>query len=248
MFRNLPRFAPALAVALVFLASTARAGETLEDVEKKLIELNAKIKTLSARITSGYEISDGGKKNVSATRGTYEFAIFNNTQYTRTDTRTTRTIVAPGKNATIESAKLEVSDGNATFVLEEIPGDKFVTKTPVTLRPANPLQSLREKFAIVLLPDESIDGQPCWVIEAQPRKDLPAMKAGNRSRHWYRKSDGVLAKSEFYSGDGAIALARSYHDIKVNAPIAPERFTFTPPADAKIYDVVDAKPPAPGEK
>jgi len=248
MIRCLLRVAPALTLALGLFAAPARAGETLDAVEKKLIELNAKIKSLSARIADGYEISDGDKKNVSATKGTYEFAIFGGTQYARTETRTTRTIVAPGKNATIESAKLEVSDGNATFVLEEIPGDKFVTKTPVTLRPPNPLQSLRDKFVVVLLPDESVDGQPCWVVEAQPRKELPAMKAGNRSRHWYRKSDGVLAKSEFYDGRGGVAFAKNYHDIKVNVPIAPERFTFTPPPDAKIYDVVDAKPPAPGEK
>ena len=229
-------------VVSLFPAGMA-AAEQLVDVQKRLIELNGQIQSLAARISSGSELIDKSGSNKTETVGTLEWMERDGRQLQRTETRTVKTAIIRGKTTTVEIKQMEVSDGVDAILYQESRGQKTVMKQQPTSRPADPLATLKEKFDLVLLPDESIDGQSCWVIEARPRKDVPPTRAGNRSRHFFRKKDGVLAQEIYYDGRGGVTLTKTYHDIQVNSPIYAGRFTFEPPPDAILYEPEDAKPP-----
>jgi outer membrane lipoprotein-sorting protein len=106
---------------------------------------------------------------------------------------------------------------------------------------ADPFAAYREDYDLSVLPEEKIDGETAYVIQATPKeKTTPGM---SKTLNYYRKSDGIMLKMVMYGEDGKPMSTITYSDIKVNADIPAERFVFKAPPGVQVMDMSAAGHP-----
>lgn len=67
-----------------------------------------------------------------------------------------------------------------------------------------------------LLPDETIDGQPCWVVEALPKDEVIRASSGySRRVEWVRKDNAMTVRSEYWDESAQKLKVSSYKDIRL---------------------------------
>ena len=91
------------------------------------------------------------------------------------------------------------------------------------------------------LPDETIDGEACRVVEtkpvAVPGGQLPFMPA--TIKHWISRKTGMLTRQDMLSADGAVMMAQRFSNIETGLDIPDSEFAFKPPKGVKVMDLTD---------
>lgn len=82
---------------------------------------------------------------------------------------------------------------------------------------------------------ESVDGEPCWVIEGKSPNKLRAVGVSpSVVRVWVSRKDGIPRMIKVpVASDCTIRL----HDIAINVPVAKSRFDWTPPSNVKTKNI-----------
>src|SRR5262249_17648891 len=114
---------------------------------------------------------------------------------------------------------------------------KWDPKTSVN--PFDALNSFKlqeQNFNLKLLPDEKVDGKPCWAIELVI-KDPAARAMMGRTVTYYDKNNGIGVKSVTTDKDGKVTTTSTTTDIKLNADIKPDKFVFKAPEGVKVQDL-----------
>ena len=241
-------------VCLVSLFSAAAArAETVEEVEKKISEQSKKIKSMSMKMKSMSDASGPGTNTKSTLEGTYEYMMDGPKTLSRTDVLTQSQIDAGGNKLEQKSKSLSISDGDYLYVLTEQGGQKYATKMKASDRSmSTKLDDLRQWYDFKLLPDETIDGKPCYALELTPKKGSPVGEGTGKNRHYYQKDTCVLVKAVVFGPEGKIVSTTTYSDIRINPSLGKDRFTFTPPPGVQVQDftgMTSTPPPMPkGEK
>lgn len=239
----------ALASLACFTTAAARA-EKLEDVEKKLSEQSKKITSMSMKMKSVSDVSAEGFKTKSTLDGTYEYLIDGKKTLSRTDAVTkTHTEAGPVKQD-MDAKSLSVNDGEFMWVLSEQSGQKSVSKLKADEKQsANWRDDMKEWYNVKLLPDETIEGKPCYVLEMTPKKAVPG-DTNYRSVQYYQKDNCVLVKAVVFDAAGKPVSTTTYSDIKINPSLDKSRFKFTPPPGVEVMDMtsVTGLNPADGGK
>jgi outer membrane lipoprotein-sorting protein len=228
-----------MCAALAILSSpwAVRAGETLETVEKRLIGKSKEIRTLTADVlmSSGAPPERGGYKAES--RGRYEFARKPGKTLLRVQMDSVITTVTDGQERQRKASLLRIEDGRFTYKLYEQNGQKraFKSKAGDLLGPDPKVTfaALRKNQVISLLPDESLDGQAVYVIEA--RAKYPTEETGV-SRLYFAKDTGTMLKIVSYAKDGRVTQTIQYSNIELNPKIDPQRFVFKVPEGVELTD------------
>src|SRR5262245_18272641 len=118
--------------AVVFIlagAAHVRAAESVESVEKRIIERLDRLKSVQAKIVMDQQMETPTFKYVSRTEGTYELLNSGAAPPFRSDVRVTRTITEAGpKPRKASFAMLSISDGRFLFVLQESSGNRAASK------------------------------------------------------------------------------------------------------------------------
>jgi outer membrane lipoprotein-sorting protein len=234
---------------LAMLPATGLGAETLEEVGRKLDESHAKLKayTAKAKITQNMEMAGMGKYESDA-EFTIEWLRRGDQALMRQDGRTS--VTAPGMAGKTDTAITMISDGKFVYTVSEVlsgeqKGQKMAMKNAAPQDKSEFRQMLdTDQFTFKLLPDETVDGQECFVLEAREK----APQAGspmNRSVDYFRKDTGIAVKMLGYNAEDKTVFTTTVSDIKLNADLKPERFEFKAPEGVEVMDMTKMQQPQP---
>jgi outer membrane lipoprotein-sorting protein len=223
------------------VASTARA-ETIDEVGKKLDENYAKLKSYTAKGKSEQkmEMPQVGKFE-SATEFTIEWMRRGDQALMRSDSKTAVTQNMQGEESKSETAVTTISDGKFIYFLsEELTGERKGQKTAMKNVAPPDTNNFRqmldnEQMTFKLMPDETVDGQECVVVEGRA-KSAEAGSPWNRGLIYFRKDAGLFVKMVGYDDNDKPVSTTTLTDIKLNADISPERFEFKAPPGVEVID------------
>jgi len=116
-------------------------------------------------------------------------------------------------------------------------------------------ERLRERYVLGLLPEESVDGHPCYVFDLTRKEEDSASARTvdgrllpSHVKLFFGKETGILRKlTILFPPDDERYKTILYKDIRINVPFQSDRFTYTPPEGVTVTDLPDlsAAPPLP---
>jgi outer membrane lipoprotein-sorting protein len=234
------RTSTVVVVALLCVSLRAVGAELdgiLVELSKKWVEVKSVAYDLESRGTSagqGFSMSSTISGNVEAKRK----------DQTHWQMRVESTMVATfrqaGHETNVETKELKVLDGEYCYTLTETFGKKSAFRRKVEDNPdvsggSDFLNGVRAGNDLKLLPEKEIDGTPCYVFKAVPR--FPT-KACSTVKYYMSKETALNILAETLdSEDKLVGLVR-LKKIKINLPIADERFVFKAPAGVEVEDVM----------
>lgn len=231
----------AMAVQLLTLAASA--AETIESVEKKIIQQVDKCKSsqLVTRVTADISSGDTSMTTLDDIRS--ESLRKADKTLWRVEAKIKRvTKVGKQLQQTEEGTRLMIYDGQHIFTLTQADDQKTATKSAPNKQDSNPFDiksnfdEIHKHCTLKLLPDAAVEGRDCYVIEAVRNKqddaDMPA-----RFVTYYDKKTGLPMKSVNYDASGKILETMTVSDIKVNVDIPADRFVFKAPAGVPVLDM-----------
>lgn len=229
----------ALFVAGVFLFTGREsfAQEALDSVEKKVAAAWSQVKSLTAKTLTDSNFEDQLVTNF----GTLEYMKDGGRELARVDVTMRRKL--PDRNAEVKTAMLY--DGNHMYTITDHGTAKAAAKQqPNNLNIAPGGQRffaiLKQSNALRVLPDEKLDGEDVFVIEARPRNPDP--QVADQIKFYVSKSTGLRRKAIGTDANGRVVFSSEYTEIKLNGPASADRFKFEAPPDV---DVIDATKPSP---
>jgi outer membrane lipoprotein-sorting protein len=234
--------AAVVALTMVFPVWVA-AEDTLESVEKQIIEKTEKIKSLSSRMKMVTETKGEHFQMKSTAEGTQEYARRGEKTLFRVDSKSSTTMkIAGGEETKTDETTKMISDGEYMYTLSEGAEGKraFKMKQPQgssNVSSREMFDFLRKDHELKLLPAEKIDGKDVWVIRAVPKNLPPETK--QETRYYYLKDNGQLAKtiSESKNPDGESTVTMTTSDIKIDPNLDPDRFVFKAPEGVEVVDM-----------
>lgn len=232
----------AAALAVVFVPAAAL-GETLESVEKKIIELQSKYKSLQMKSRHKLDMDAPQMKMKQNTETTTEAARKGDTWQSRTESKMTGTRkLGDSPEQKDEMTSLTIFDGKANYILNDSGGQKTAMKvTPDKKQNINPLDPAaqfkfyHEQYDLKLLPDEDVDGKACYVIEGKSKKPEQGMLV--RMLNYYRKDNGIAVRVRSFNDAGKEVMVWNLTDLKIDPEISPDRFVFKAPPGVQVRDL-----------
>ena len=238
------------ALAAGLLACTA-AADTLESVEKAIIEKVAQHKSYQFKSAVTQNMDMPEMKIESQTQGTFEFLKKGDKWLYRSEAKTKSTTVAQGHEQKSDNTVLMICDGEYMYTLSESDGQKSAMKSRMGAEQFTMLtdkayfDSLRKDWDLKLLPDETVDGKATWAIEAT-FKQAKTAPAGTMITMitYFDKENGLGIKMIGKDTAGKTVMTSTTTDIKINPTLNADRFVFKAPAGVQIIDVSQQTSPA----
>ncbi|MCG8404849.1 MAG: outer membrane lipoprotein-sorting protein [Phycisphaerales bacterium] len=236
----------ALFTGLVFLVGSvfgqAVKAETLEDVKKKIHDKLASYQSLHYKLKSVTDIKSPQMTMNMRSDTTFDCirkgdkVLYRSEQKSKTDQK------IAGIEQKSDGYTLVIDDGAYVYSYSEQAGQKSASKeksSPETqtnpFDAAKSFKSTEQMFNLKLLPDETINGQPTYVIEMTPKN--AAMKAfSGKNVNYYDKKTGISVKSVSYDPKGKVVGTITTTDIKINPKVDPSLFVFKAPQGVTVVD------------
>ena len=230
-----------LALATVALGLGAAAvAEDLETVEKKIATEWKKHKSLSAKLTMTHRSEARGAIMSGKGEGTFELQRTGDKVLLRVELKNTMTHKMGEQEQTMEQPMTTIVDGEFAYTVTEVMGQKMAMKSkidPTMSGDPNALfGDLREKNTLKLLPEETIDGEKVFVIEATPKQKPTTPGVPSKTVIHISQKTGCLVKLTAFTADDKPMMTMAYTDRKIDPKIDPERFKFTAPAGVQVID------------
>jgi len=238
-FRN-GLFGNALLCVLPAVFAAAAQAETIEDVQKAIADKAAACKSISYKTHSDIDTTNGDMKYVAVSDMTFEAMRKGEKWLYRSEGKTKSTTTMSGQETKQDITSLMVQDGQFYWILTDmgtqktcmknVPNNDFSVIIDKTM-----WEEMNKTFAFKLVGDESQDGKACWAVESTPKD---ATKTGNlgKTMTWYDKSTGVAIKSIAKDDKGKVMSTSVTTDVKIDASIPEDRFTFKAPAGVEVMD------------
>ena len=231
-----------LACAVIANAAPRAEAESLEEVKKKIHDKVSSYKTLSYK-TKTTNQTPQMKSNIDVK---HEFMRKGDEVLSRTEYKSTTTTNLGGKEQKMDSTTLQIYDGKFSYTYSETKGQKSAFKQKVDSKdqtiPFNAAHGfkLSEQFyKLKMLPDETLNGKPVYVIEMTAKDDAMRQYIG-RTLTYYDKGNGISIKSVTHDAKtGKPSSTTIVTDIKIDPAISPDRFVFKAPAGVEIKDMTE---------
>lgn len=229
-------------VAIVGMCAATANAETLEEVKKKIHDKVSGYKSLEYK---GYATTDFNTPQFSSkskTEMTAQYLKQGEKILGRTESKI-NSEQKMGDQVSKNTVHItSISDGQFDYTIQDTDGVKTATKSNLAmnkeLNPFNTLgmfKTMEETYDVKLMPDETVDGKPAWVLEMKP-KDPAAAATMGRTISYYDKESGISIKSTSYDPAGKPISTFITKDIKVNSSISPDRFVFKAPPGVEVMD------------
>jgi len=222
-------------VAAAFTAGQVR-GDTLEEVEKKISELQGKIRSCTSKMSMVTNMEQGEMKMKQEASGIFEYMKRDDKTYSRME----MDMKMEMGEMKMDGKTLSVTDGKYTWVLNEMMGQKNVIKTKADASNdvvgSNVLENLKKDYDLTLADDAEVDGEKTWTVMAKPKTPVNAPGAPATMRYNFRKSDGFPVKMVGIDSGGKEVTTITWTEIKPNVDIEASRFKFEPPAGVQVMD------------
>ena len=232
----------ALSVFVVLTAASFRVADaiTTEEVLAKIAKAEAEVKSFESDSRSVMEA--GAWKREFAVHFAVEFVVkdgepavhrlYRKTQIKMPDEESVTMLhVYDGEFMWTErkegaAGKVTVTKRNPGTLKKRVNGKLTIGEASVALR-------MSEVFDLKLVSEEVVDGQKTWVLEG-PRKGDALPPA--RVRISVGQDDLALRRTIVYDEGGKKIAEVQFTNVKVNQPIEPSLFKYTPPEGAKVED------------
>jgi outer membrane lipoprotein-sorting protein len=226
----------AAVLALGVLIAPAWADE-VDDVMKKVAEAAKKLKSFSCKMETKTSMEmGGGNFTRSEMTGTTEVVRRGEKTYMRTEIKGETLMNFGGQEQKMDSKSLIVSDGEFTWTESEAMGQKNVIKTKAEeAAPEAQIEALRKDHNVKLLPEQKVDGNECYVLEATPKQ--PSMGGPTRMVMMMCKKTGLTLKTVGYDGDGKEMMTVLMKDVKIDPDLSADRFKYSPPSGVEVMDM-----------
>jgi outer membrane lipoprotein-sorting protein len=219
------------------LCSAVVHAATLEDIEAKMKGQWESLKSVSSDTETVMEQAQTGYSMKSVTTGTYEMVRNGEVWKYRMESTGTTTTDIGGTVSDTKSETVSVNDGATMLTYSLTNGQPSATKmkapkTDVTT--IGMFDGLKDTHDIKILPDETVDGVACWVLEATAKQKTAGQDSAMR---WFiGQSDGQMRLMESIV-NGKKIMTTKIKNVKVNPSIADSRFTYTVPAGVPVTDL-----------
>ena len=228
-------------VCAVMMVSQLAYAETAEDVMKKIGEIAKKHKTMQYKMKQEGTIKQPGMEMKTITNGDFKYMRKGEMMLMRADMNTSM----DSAMMKMKSDSLMVTDEKYTWMYTDSVTEAMGQKTPQKMVMKNKIDKKMtdptsmaqyENFDMKLLPEESVDGKPAWVLEMTPKN--PAQKAQSpRTVSWYEKKSGLPLKTVSYGPEGKPVSTTTFSDHKVDEKLSEDLFKFEPPAGVQVMDL-----------
>jgi outer membrane lipoprotein-sorting protein len=226
------------------LASTPALGDTLEQIKNKIHEKTSALKTLSYKTNSVSNVNTPEMSMKSVSDQFAQFSKQGDKVLSRLEIKSMTEQKFGGQEQKIPSTMMTVTDGDYQYTYNESAGQKSAFRQKVN--PTNQINvfdgkrlfaDLERDYQIKVLPDETVDGRSCYVLEMTPKSEMAKSSGMTRSLSYFDKEDGIIRKSVFQDKDGKTSTQMTVSDVKINPPIPADRFKFTAPAGVTVQDM-----------
>jgi outer membrane lipoprotein-sorting protein len=232
------------ALVSVVVVAAARAA-SLEEVKKQIVESLGKHKSMqmTSKITQDYRSDDFTLRSTGEVKVEYkrkgEKGFLSRIESKSSDVRKMKD--QPEEKKTV--SMLNICDGEYMYILTVDGDQKSAMKQKMDPKVnANPFEGtqafdlLEKDHVLKLLPDETVDGKSCYVLEMTPKEKDKNPQFG-RAVHHYEKKTGLALKTVMYAADGKPSLTSVTTDVKLDGDIPAERFVFKAPAGVEVVDM-----------
>lgn len=222
-----------------FLSTTAVAafGDTLEEVEKKVIAAARKVTSVQGKMTTKMEMMAPGYETVSDTKGTVAYVRKGEKTLYRMQMETSSKTKMGDQEMKQESTSLMICDGEIIYTLSDTAGQKTVTKIKATPEELG-FKAMRANADLKLLPDDKVDDKPVYVIESTPK----GQSGAGKTLSYYQQDTGFMVKSVSFSPDGRPLSTTMFTDLKFDEKLSADQFEFKVPAGVQVIDMTEQTP------
>ena len=241
LFRRL-----AIAILVIGFGGQAMtvAGDTIESVEKTLIERAAKITSLQFNMTSTSDFESQGYRFKQDSKGQYEYLLKGDKMLYRMESKARSVTVQGGKEETSNTVTTMVCDGEFLYMLNDADGQKTVMKQDPTNQAWVTNQAyfdnLRRYHDLNQLPDETVDGKSTYVIECTPKDEISGGAPKTIMIMYFDKKTGIGIKTIGKDSTGKVVSTGLTTDVKINSDISADRFVFKAPEGVQVLDMTSA--------
>ncbi len=218
------------------VTTTARAGDTIESVEKDILKKSSETQSFSATFAMASNSSTPNGATTSKWTGTIELLMDGDKRLVRMEMKTVSAKQAIASGDSTESSMLLISDGTVQHVYVEQATQKTAMKTKMQGdQPADSgawFKTVRDTYNTKLNKSESLDGREVYVIEANAKKNTLG-----KTLAYFDKKSGILLKTVTHDTKGNMTNSYTVGELKINPKISKERFEFKVPAGVNIIDM-----------
>lgn len=230
-----------LVASAIVLLSGAAFGQTIEEVEEKLIAASAKVKSFTADMNMVVDMTTPDMTMKTKTSGTMEFLRDGDKVYTRSEMKSSTTMVMSGQETKTDSTMLSIMDGEYVYTLTGQMGRKTAMKMKIDPKQAGvAYKGMFKDFgaggSVKVAPSESVSGEDCYVIEVTPAQAGPQ---SGPSKFYFSKDRGMMVKMVTMDGKGKPFSTMTMSNWKLNPKLDASRFKFTPPAGVQVMDMTN---------
>ncbi len=228
----------------VSLTGVVRA-DSIEDVEKKLIEAHSKMKSYTSKTKTVQSFDMGGGNKMSSDYGgNIEWKRDGEKQMFRTEMKGTTTQSMGGTDNKMDVSVTMIGDGSFLYTLSDQMGQKMATKqkpdSAMTGDPKKLFEKIHADNVVKLLPEEKVDGMSTIVLEVVPKDAAGSPVA--KSIMYFAKDTGINVKVVGKDKDGKEVFTNTSTDIKLNTEIPNDRFVFKAPEGVQVMDMTGDTP------
>jgi outer membrane lipoprotein-sorting protein len=232
-----------LTILVLGMAATACAQATLESVEKSLIDKMNKLSSWAGKataVTDTPQMKSNSEMTIEAMKKGDQWLY-------RTDGKTQMKMKIGEKEETQNTPTSVVYDGEYIYTLTENAGQKMAMKMKPTtsggfIVDKQVFETLAKDHNLKLLPDETVAGKKCWVIEATPKKAPPG--GAMVSLTYYDQESGFPIQTIVKGPDGKVMTTSKLTDVKLNPKLSADRFVFKAPEGVQVVDMSSLGQPA----
>jgi outer membrane lipoprotein-sorting protein len=226
-----------LALTLAWGLALTAAADDLAQVEKAIAEAYGKVRSCRGKMASEVNMETPGFSMKSTTTGAYEFARKDGKFYSRSENKESGETKVGDQVTKTEGSTLSIVDPEYVYSLSEQNGVKTANKMKLQQNmDEQPLAAMRKTHEIKLLPEETVNGAACYVIEATPKEPGMAAVQGKLVQY-FTKEHGFAVKSVSFGPDGKPTFTMTFTDLEFNVDISPDRFKFVAPEGVTVEEV-----------
>ena len=230
-------------------ADTPAVSDTVDSVEKVLLERWEKVSSLQADliVEATYAFAPNVPPANVTGRGAAEYLKKGGAPLSRLE-------LVLDMTDTIRLANfVGIYDGKDAYVTRELLGkietEKVAAGADVGVVPPGGkalFDALRKDFVLTLLPGEVIGGKEVYVMEAKGTKVSSAAVRISKLRLYFSKESGIIVKVIVWNDQGQVLGAITTSNVRINVPIAETRFRYIAP-DGTSPSPEPSPQPAPAE-
>lgn len=246
-----------IAVTVGLWASAVLAEDTVDSIEKAVVDQWDKLNSMSATLA----ISADFPMNIVAAlmtntapspenKAVGKLAAIGAVDYVKKEGKVcSRLDLAASLNEVLKARGLFVYDGTTANVEYEF----FNKINHHTIEPKDMVppggkalfDALKENLNLAVQPPEKVNDKDAYVLDAVLKSPDPKIPV-SKLRLYFAKDSGVLLKGVVFDTQGAPFGTLSVNDIKLNPTIAADRFGYVPPAPPAPAASAPAAPPPVG--